>query len=76
MDERGRLGGVLELSFVTHPDFRGRGFGTAALSAMIAAYPKALPLWRAEAGNRASREAARRMGFCEYLLQEGIIFQG
>lgn len=69
------LGGVLDLSFVTHPDFRGRGFGTAALSAMIAAYPKALPLWRAEAGNKASREAARRMGFCEYLIQEGIIFQ-
>lgn len=69
------LGGVLDLSFVTHPACRGRGFGAAAISTMIAAYPKALPLWRAETGNEASLQVARRMGFSEYLLQEGIIFQ-
>ncbi len=69
------LSGVLDLSFVTHPACRGQGFGSAAISAMVAAYPRALPLWRSEASNEASLSAAHRMGFTEYLIQEGIIIQ-
>ncbi len=69
------LSGVLDLSFVTHPDYRGQGFGASALSAMIAAYPRALPLWRVEANNGASLRVARQMGFIEYFIQEGIIIQ-
>ena len=69
----GRLqGGVLDLTFVTHPDYRGRGYGSRALSAMVKAYPNALPLWRTEEENLASLRAAKKLGFVPFLQQEGI----
>jgi len=72
----GRLdGGVLDLSYVVHPDFRGRGMGQAALSAIIAAYPNAIPLWRTEEANAASMAAARRMGFEPIVTQDGIYLE-
>ena len=64
---------VLDLTYVTHPDKRGRGYGLSAVSAMVEAYPNALPLWRVEAENKASIALAKRMGFVEYLKQDGII---
>lgn len=70
----GRLqSGVLDLTCVTREDKRGNGYGLSAVSAMIEAYPKALPLWRVEAENEASIALAKRLGFIEYLKQEGII---
>jgi len=70
----GRLqSGVLDLTCVTREDKRGCGYGLSAVSAMIEAYPKALPLWRVEAENEASVALAKRLGFVEYLKQDGII---
>ena len=72
----GRLdGGVLDLSYVVHPDFRGRGMGQAALSALIAAYPGAVPLWRTEEANTASMNAAHRRVFLPLVTQVGIYFR-
>lgn len=69
----GRLhSGVLDLTLITHPALRGRGLGRRALSAMIGAYPGALPLWRTERENRSSTAFARKVGFEPFLLQEGI----
>ena len=67
------LSGVLDLSVLTRPDKGGRGYAGAALSAMIAAYPDALPLWRAEAENKASLHLAEKMNFVPFLTQEGIL---
>ncbi len=69
----GRLqGGVLDLTVLTRPDARGLGYAGMALTAMIGAYPEALPLWRTEAGNTASVRLAGKMGFEPLLVQEGI----
>lgn len=69
----GRLqGGVLDLTLVTHTDYRDQGYGARALSAMVKAYPDALPLWRTEEENLASFRMAKKFGFVPFLLQEGI----
>jgi predicted GNAT family acetyltransferase len=53
---------------VTHPAFRGNGYGRAVVSAMTRAAldEGAIPHYQTLASNTASRAIARSLGFTEY----------
>lgn len=64
-----RPSGILrQIGIVTHPAFRGQGYGRAVVSAMTAAALRegAIPHYQTLAANLASRAIARGLGFTEY----------
>lgn len=56
------------IGVVTHPEFRGRGYGTAVASAAIerALRTTAVAEWRARSTNTASIKVALKLGFAPY----------
>ena len=58
-------GGYTEIGIVTHPDYRGQGFGSQVASYLIS---KCLdqnytPIWSCQVNNRASLKVAIKIGF-------------
>lgn len=61
-------GVVRRVGIVTHPGYRGRGYGRAVVSAMtrVALHEGAIPHYQTLASNVASLAVARALGFHEY----------
>lgn len=70
-------GETAEIGFWAHPDARGRGVMTDAVGALCrwAFAVLGLPqvIWRAEAGNEASRRVAEKSGFTVGEVQPGAL---
>lgn len=66
--------GFVDPGVLTHPDYRGRGFGSAAIHAICqwAIREKRLIQYRCNRDNRASQGVARRLGFTQYVIQDSI----
>jgi GNAT superfamily N-acetyltransferase len=67
-------GGFADVGILTHPDFRGRGLGKAAVSSVcswLIAQGK-LPMYRYEVNNLGSAGVARSLGFRPYYRQESV----
>ena len=58
---------IAHIAFATHPLFRGRGYATAAVSALtkIVFERHLVPQYRTLETNSASMDIARRLGFIE-----------
>jgi len=66
--------GFVDPGVLTHPDFRGRGFGSAAVHALClwAIRQDRIMQYRCNRENTASLGVARRLGFVQYVVQESI----
>ena len=66
--------GFVDPGVLTHPDFRGRGFGSAAVHALCewAIRQKRLMQYRCDQENAASMGLARRLGFRQFVVQDSI----
>lgn len=66
--------GFVDPGVLTHPDYRGRGFGSAAIHALCqwAIREKRLIQYRCNRENQASQRVAQRLGFTEYIVQDSI----
>jgi RimJ/RimL family protein N-acetyltransferase len=66
--------GFVDPGVLTHPDFRGRGFGSAAIHALCqwAIRQDRLMQYRCNQDNTASHHMAQRLGFTQYSTQESI----
>lgn len=66
--------GFVDPGVLTHPDFRGRGFGSAAVHALCewAIRQKRVMQYRCDQENAASMGLARRLGFKLFVVQESI----
>jgi len=66
--------GFVDPGVLTHSDFRGRGFGSAAVHALCqwAIRQGRVIQYRCNQENTASHEMALRLGFTQYIAQESI----
>lgn len=66
--------GFVDPGVLTHPDFRGRGFGSAAIHAICqwAIRQKRAMQYRCDQENAASMGLARRLGFRQFVVQDSI----
>lgn len=66
--------GFVDPGVLTHPDFRGRGFGSAAVHALCqwAIRQERIMQYRCNRENAASMGLARRLGFTQYVVQDSI----
>jgi GNAT superfamily N-acetyltransferase len=69
-----RGGAVADIAIVTHPDFRGRGFGRAAVAhlALRAIAAGLLPQYRTLEENAASRRVAESLDFQPYATSVAV----
>ena len=66
--------GFVDPGVLTHPDFRGRGFGSAAVHALCqwAIRQNRIMQYRCDQANAASRGLALRLGFRQFVVQDSI----
>lgn len=66
--------GFVDPGVLTHPDFRGRGFGSAAVHAVCewAIRQNRIMQYRCNRENPASMGLARRLGFTQFVVQDSI----
>jgi hypothetical protein len=69
-------GCIAHISIITHPDFRGRGFGRSAGAHSAAGAISAgfIPQYRTLDSNLPSMRIAEALGFCRYATSLSIRF--